>query len=538
MSFLSSSRCVLILGDEGLQIYNVKKRSARRIAFLPWDTHEFEVTARDIIVKKCKRAPIVVLNDMVEQHYRKERIPKVSIIDRANVIKRRLNIAFPSYRVCAALKLKDKKSPATGDKKGHPYLFAAIPASDSFKKVLEAINLSMAPIVGFYLLPIEASAMVKAISTKLAKGKSFKPMWTIFMGQHHNGGLRQIVTRNGELALTRLTPIVDTDVEPDLWAKEVSSELDATMSYLARFGYKPTDGLDIVISSNQSSKPSLEQIIQVDGDLHIMNATEISKLLGTGVGPQEDLRYADPIHAAYLGNKRSFQLPLEAPSITQLTQPRKIASILMLGLLAGCAYFGFTAFQNWQKSVELRDDLVIAQQQKQSIQAEYDIELEKQKAIGFDMRFVNNSIEIHTDLETKKIKPLPLIMGVGKALGVDIHLDDLKITLDEEDVKSSEGNFGYNEYGDSADGAKKAYFLKALLTISFPSSINPDIGVRRVNAIRDKLQSTIAGYEVRIVKQVADLSYTGNFTGGSGRSSPSQRPEKYEAEIEIRGALK
>jgi ABC-type molybdate transport system substrate-binding protein len=520
------------MGDEGLQIYNVKKRSANRVAFLPWDTHEFETSVRDIIVKKCNRAPIVVLNDMVEQHYRKERIPKVSIIDRANVIKRRLAMAFPNYRVRAALKLKDKKSPAAGDQKGDPYLFAAIPASDSFKKTLEAINLSAAPIVGFYLLPVEASAMVKALSSKLAKGKGFRPIWSIFIGQHHNGGLRQIVTRNGELALTRLTPIVDTDVEPDLWAKEVSGELDATMSYLSRFGYKPTDGLDIIISANEASKPSLEQVIQVEADLHIMNATDIAELLGTGIGVQEDLRYADPIHTVYLGNKRRFQLPLEALSITQLTQPRKIFIVLMLCLLAGCAYFGFTAFQNWKKSVEIQDQLIVAQQKNRAIQAEYNVELDKQKALGFDFRSVSNSIEIYKELETKKLKPLPLIRDIGKALGVDVHLDKLKITLETENVKSAGQSFQYG-----ADKEEK-HFMNALLTISFPSSINPDISVRRVNSIRDKLEEIMPSYKVEIIKQVADLSYTGNFTGGSGTSSRSQKPEKYEAEIVVRGELK
>jgi hypothetical protein len=525
------------MGDEGLQIYNVKKRNAKRVAFLPWDMHEFEFSVRDIIVKKCKRAPVLVLNDMVEQHYRKERIPKVSIVDRGSVLKRRLNIAFPNYRVRAALKLNDKNAPSAGDKKGDPYLFAAIPASDSFKKTLEAIHLSMAPIKGFYLLPIEASVMAKTLSSKLAKSKGFKPVWSVFIGQHHNGGLRQIVTRNGELALTRLTPIVDTDVEPDLWAKEVSSELDATMSYLSRFGYKPTDGLDIIISANQSSKLSLEKIIQVDGDLHILNAAEIAKLLGVGVGPQEDLRYADPIHAVYLGNKKAFQLPLQSPAIEQLTQPRKIASVVMLALLVGSLYFGFTAFNNWKISTDLKDQLLVSQQQKRAIKTEYDIELEKQKALGFDLLYAKNAIEIHQSLELKKVKPLPLIRDIGKSLGVDIYLSSLKITLDEEAVKTTDESFQYNSYGEVEEG-KKAYFVNALLTISFPGSINPDVSVRRVNAIRDDLVKRLTNYDVRIIKQVADLSYTGNFTGGSGTSSSTGSPEKYEAEIQIRRELK
>lgn len=109
MSFLSSTRCVLILGDDGLQVFNVGRLSARFVDFVPWDTVEFENSVRDLIVHQCKRKPVVILNDMVEQHYRKERIPNVGVMDRANVLKRRLGIAFPNYKIRAALKLDEKK---------------------------------------------------------------------------------------------------------------------------------------------------------------------------------------------------------------------------------------------------------------------------------------------------------------------------------------------------------------------------------------------------------------------------------------------
>ncbi len=527
------------MGDEGLQIYNVNSRKAARVDFILWSDADFVEKVDNAIVKGCKRASIIVLNDMVEQHYRKERVPKVSIADQANVLKRRLNIAFPNYRVRAALKLKDKKAPTAGDKKGIPYLFAAVPASDSFNKVLEAIRTSMAPVIGFYLLPIESSAMLRALSRKLAKSKSFVPMWTIFVGQHHNGGLRQIVTRNGELALTRLTPIVDTDVEPEMWAKELSGELDATMSYLSRFGYQPTDGLDVVISTNETSKEHLEKIIQVDADIHLLTAQEISKVLGAKIGPQEDYRYADPIHAACLGKQKKFKLPLQSVSITQLTQPRKIASLLTMVLLAGIAYFGYTAFNNWTKSSDVKNQLVVAQQQVQSISEEYDIELDRQKTLGFDFRLVNNAIDIHNQLEKSKLKPLRIIEDIGKTLDVDIRLDRLsfeKVTPQRTSDKDFDER--YDENGNIIESTAPNDVMKATLVISFPSSIQTDISVKKVNQLREKLGARLMGYEVSIQKQVADLSYTGNFTGSAGVSAPSQTPESYEAIIEITGEIR
>ena len=535
MSFLSSSRCVLMMGDEGLQIFKVKSSKVERIDFVLWDADGFVRQTEKAIIA-CNRAPIVVLNDMVEQHYRKERIPKVSILDQANVLKRRLSVAFPNYRVRAALKLKDKKTPAAGDKKGQPYLFAAVPASDSFNKTLEAIRVSNAPIKGFYLLPIEASSMVQALSRKLAKSKSFAPIWTIFIGQHHNGGLRQIVTRNGELALTRLTPIVDTDVEPEMWAKEIAGELDATMSYLSRFGYQPTDGLDIIISTNEASKTSLEQVINVDADIHLLTSGEIAKVLGVKIGKQEDYRYADPVHAAYLGKKNSFTLPLQSVAITQMTQPRKIATGVMLVLIAGIVYFGYTAFENWTNSSEMQNKLFVASQKTQSLIEEYNLELDKQKELGFDFRLVDNALSIYGTLEKGKLKPLPIIREIGKALGVDIKIEKLSINQKTNTENQFNNNFEYDLSGQQIIPPNS---VEVLLTISFPSSIDTDVSVARVIKLRDTLASSLLDYEVSIAKQIADLSYTGNVTGGAGASASNRGkvPEKYEAIIQIVGEV-
>jgi len=530
---MSPSRCILILGDEGLQIFNVGRLNVKFIDTLPWDTVDFEASVSSILVKKCKRRPVIILNDMVEQHYRKERIPNVSILDRANILKRRLGVAFPNYRVRAALKLKDSKSINDGGK-GNPYLFAAIPNSEPFGKTMEAVRQSMAPIVGFYLLPVEASAMVKALSTKLVKGRQ-KSTWTIFMGQHQGGGLRQIVTRQGELALTRLTPIVDTDVEPELWSKEVAGELTATMSYLARFGYKETDGLDIVIIANKVAKTSLEAFVNVECNLTVMTSQEAAGALGVRLGVQEDLRYADPLYAGYLGNKNKFLLPMQSPTIDRLTKPRRVASYIMIGLLVGCSYFGFNVFQDWRKYIELKDNLLVSVQQNSALKEEYQRELRKKKELGFDFTYVNNSIEIFRSLEASKIKPLPVMREIARALGPDLHLDNIVMKLDQVEVQVSPNDYGYDP---TAERVFKPY-LNTIMTISFPNTVDPNVGVEKVNGLKDNLQKNLPDYEVEILKQVADLSYTGNFVGEAGKTSDQKNvPDQYEAEIQIRGEVK
>ena len=157
LSFLTPSRTVLLVSDEALFVYSNSSKGVRLIDTVPWDADGFVDNVAQILSRDCKGKPVLVLNDMVEQHYRKERIPKVSIMDKQNVIKRKLMVAFQNYPVRAALPLKEDKKTKKKLKSGGLYIFAAIPATENFKKVLAATNKSLAPIAGFCLLPIESS---------------------------------------------------------------------------------------------------------------------------------------------------------------------------------------------------------------------------------------------------------------------------------------------------------------------------------------------------------------------------------------------
>jgi len=526
----SSSKTVLIMSDDGLQIYFAGKFGVKYLDSIPWETDQFAIAVSDIIVKKAKRQSIIILNDMVEQHYRKERVPNVSILDKANVIQRRLGVAFPSHKVRAALKLKHKTNE---DRKtgGSPYLFAAIPNSEAYRLTIQAIEMASVAVQGLYLLPVESSIVVKSLSAKLAKQDKQNTTWTVFAGQHHNGGLRQIVIRDGELALTRMTPIVDTDVEPQLWAKEVSGELTATMSYLARFGYKETDGLRVIVIANDAAKQHLE-VRNTNSEFNVITATKAAGLLGVRLGREQEGRYADPIHVAYLSKANKFQLPLKSRAIERLSAPRKVASYILLALTAGCLYFGFSAFQSFKESTSLSDRVVVAQQKRQALQEEYDRELEIKKEMGFDFALVSSSLAVFEEMQKQKMKPLPIMREIGRALGTDIHLDNLLIKLDEVE-KEADDSEAY-AYGQNVE-KEKDYYVDMVLSLSFPSSIDPDIGVERINNLRDRLETNLPPeYDVNITRQVADLSYTGNFVGGEDE----QEPEDYIAEIVVRGLVK
>ena len=81
--------------------------------------------------------------------------------------------------------------------------------------------------------------------------------------------------------------------------------------------------------------------------------------------------------------------------------------------------------------------------------------------------------------------------------------------------------------------------MQAILTLSFPPTIDPAVGVKQVNDLSGRLSATLPkGYQVKITKQVADLSYTENTAGevGSAKDKDAKK-ENFKAEITIEGPL-
>ena len=104
LSFLTPSRTVLLVSDEFLTIFSISSKGAKLVETVPWGAEDFEKMISRIIAKDCGKKPVLIVNDMVEQHYRKERVVKagVSFVDKSSMVQRKLNVAFPNYSIRAA----------------------------------------------------------------------------------------------------------------------------------------------------------------------------------------------------------------------------------------------------------------------------------------------------------------------------------------------------------------------------------------------------------------------------------------------------
>jgi hypothetical protein len=529
LSFLAPNRTVMLVTDEAAYIYSTGARGVKLVETVPWDAENFEQNVGGILKKDCGGKPVLILNDMVEQHYRKEKVLKsgVGVMDKAGMLKRKLNVAFPNYPVKAAYPLKEKL-PKGGDKKINAdiYIFAAVPDTKQFSLTIGASNQSLVPISAFCLLPVEASDMVKTLSAKLTKKGEPKCRWVLFMGQHRNGSLRQVVTKNGELALTRMTPIVDSDSDVEVWATEVHQEFKATMSYLTRFGFQAEDGLHVIIMANESAGELIEGKIEEPCKYTALTSTEAARVLNVPMGPQDDARYADSLHAAWTGRKTKFILPMRAAAVDNVSRPRQMAMAASAVLLLGVAFLGYQLLTQISAVSQLHSDIDAANKSLSQLNVSYQKEVQRKEELGFDVRLVQSSIAVHDNLEETNIKPLSLFQNIGRALGRDLRFDRVILQKPVQTIIT-----------DIVDAAQQqgSPLFEVTLQMTYPSTTNIDKGNQEVNDLRGRLESLLPNHKVEVTKLLKDYEYVEEVVVETGDLQKEDVNQDFIAELKIQG---
>lgn len=526
VSFLTPSRTILMISDDALFIYSIGSKGVKMVEAVPWSADNFDENVADIITKECGGKPVLIMNDMVEQHYRKEKVPKVSALDKQNVINRKLNAAFPSYPVRAALPLKEKIAKTEKTTAGSVYIFAAVPASEAFQKTMSAATKSLVPIVGFALLPIEASDMVKKLADKLVRKTDKKAQWTVFMGQHQGGGLRQIVIKDGELALTRMTPIVELSDNPAEWANEVHQEFQATMSYLTRFGFDSSDGLNVILVSDTGTGDIVSELIDVPCNFFSLTAEDLAKTLKINTGSLESSHLSDVLHVAWTGKKSKFILPMKAKQIDTVSKPRQIAALAIVLLSLGGCFQAYQLLDNYQLLSQNTEEVEDTRQQKAQLQLQLDKEIKRKQDMGFDIKLIQSALTVHGNLEDKQINAIPLFYSIGKALGNDLRIDRIQITRGQLRLTKRIGSKN-----------QKSPLFTASMQMTFPSTTNAEKGNAEVEDLRARLQGALPDHVVKVSKLLEDYEYSEEIVveSGSGTSAASQ--QDYIAELSIEGPV-
>lgn len=524
----TGTKTVLIMTDDFLSIYTNIRGRMKLVDSLEWQDETFSAKLHKSLKIDCKSRPIIILNDMVEQHYRKERVIKggVGVFDKSSMINRKLMAAFPNYGIRAALPLKEEK-----DKAGvGSYIFTALPSS---AKVKSLINVLMQPeftVEGLHLLPVEACDLVQTLSDKLQKRrKAKKAKWNIFMGQHRSGSLRQIVVKNGELALTRMTPIADMHEKPESWVLDAHQEFKATMSYLTRFGYEESDGLNVTVIADSECGQALETLVKEECFYSSMNVAQIASIMGIRIDNELSENYADILHVGWVAKKGKLTLPMQVAELDAVAKPRKVASFITLLLLCSAAFLGFKAFEGKntvaQKKYALKGSTIAAN----GLAAEYEEEVQKKVALGYDVKLIQGSLALHDRLEKEKPDILALLKEVGGALEGNMRLNTITLERPKNNLAEKIENIDLLNLG-----AENEIKYTSVLTIIYPTTTNIDQGNRQVKELGKRLKERLPDHTVKVTKLLNDYEYTDQIIvdGGQGGADASEQDFVVEITIE------
>ena len=545
MLSLPSKKGVVYLTDDALFVYTASGKSVILKEMYEWGVETLQGDLTKLLQKNY--SSVVVLNDTVDQHYRKERIPKVGVLDAANVVKRRLSMAFPEYPIRTYREIPQPKNIKDQDAAAMKhYLFCACPDNGNIRTVINAIRDSGVGFTGLCLLPMESEGLIQKLSEAMEKkktgflGKSkaktkgkkddksaAKTGWTLFVGQNASGGLRQVVIRNGMLALTRISPIVETDADLSLWCREVERELESTLGYLSRFGYNEGDPLNIIVIANPNASQIFEELGRLEVDVDVIDSKEAMKLVGLKPTKSELLHVSNSLHVGWVAKKVKLAAPMASGVIDSIIKPRlaatAAAAALALGLIGSMYYFSTSIIAY---NSNLRNYEVVSAQKNQ-IDTVYDKEIERKEALGINLKLMQSSYDISEELAQSQIDPLSVFQSIAKSMEGQLKLDSVTVEKGEPALDA----YGYpmpvsNEEGSAAPS-------RTVLKFSFPGSVDIEKGNAAVLDFKSRLEGEFPQAEVKVAKILKEVSYRGELETQIGMSRAELAPDQLGAEIII-----
>jgi hypothetical protein len=531
---------VLMVGGEGVVLFSPAARGMEREMAIAWDAPGFDTQLAAALGGKGAGRPVLVLFDGADQAYRKEEnVPKLSPFDRPRYVRRKLELAFPSYPIRAALEIKPqaKKKLITvrAETATSPsYLFAALPETENLDRVGAALFESGVPVAGFGLLPIESAGLVSELARKAFKGARKPARWSVLIGQHETGGLRQVVVRDGNLALARLTPPTEAGVSGAGWAEEAARSFKETMAYISRFGYTPADGLDIVVVCGDLEKTFFDGAAMDGANFTCLNPGEALKLMGVRSFGLAKSNFADVLHAAWASRQRALVLPVRVPSIHRVMAPRLAARMATGALAIAALGVAAMAAMEYQSYLSVSEELENKRNLVQMRQREFEQESRAFDALPVKPAQVKAVLTVRDHLAVNSVDPAPILNRLKDALGGDVILDKLSYEHAPGPLYRAAAAAGGAPVPVKGDPASRGT-VRISFAFKLPPAVPLEQKVARAEALEKDLQKAFPGWTAKIDRQFGGISRQGAFQGIVGGDKTAQEPPE-AAEFSLEGA--
>lgn len=520
-------RFVLVFGNRGATLAYVDGGKVQETWSIA-DLDELSLATLTNALDARRRAPLVVLVDLLEQSYRREAIPPVNMMDRPKVLNRRLGIAFPSFDIKAAVSLGEEVGPR-GDL---AYLFVALPPSPELETWISFLHGIDNPVSSLGLLPIESAGLAAALNKAVTAEDDAPAEWSLLISREWSGGIRQIVVRGDKLAITRLTPSPAGAAGPADIALSISQEMTSTLGYLTRLGYTASDRLNIVVLGSEAMREVYEEREAPGRTTTVLTPAEAANLLGLAEFADTVEGYGDVLHAAWAATKRRPTLQMSADVLGRRQVQMVAARKWVIGGLATSAtvlgvYCALLAADLW----ELRDGIVMGASKETRLRSQL-ADLQRQfDEIPDQPRRIIAALDHHDLLSRQSIEPVPVLAAISDSLDPSIRLNTLR--WEAEDVRG-----GQKKRSSSQNQKVDAPGFVVDLAVDLGAFTDAEQAIAATNNLADRLAAHFTEQVVEIVRPPIDILPTQTLVGSDSENAPEKLEVGLTADFTIDGIAK
>lgn len=529
---IGSGHRVLLVGGEGVVLYAPTGRGMQRETAISWDVPHFEQVLADALLEQNRSKSVLVLFDGADQTYKRETIAqKMSFIDRARFVKRKLELTYPSYPIRAAQEIKPAKGVKAGQVKPS-YLFVALPEIEQLDRIGNALYESAVPVSGFGLLPLESSGLVTELAERSFGKADARARWSVLIGQHETGGLRQVVVKDGNLALTRLTPTSDAGTSGPGWVEEVVREFRATLTYISRFGYSPDDTLDVMIICGDIEKQFFDPRLMPTPRFKCISPADAVRAIGAKSFADSKSNFSDVLHASWVARKSRLSLPMVVPSIQRIKGPRQNVRLVTAALALSALALSWASLQGFWDYRQMETEIAEKQNQRAMLQREYTEESKVFEGLPVKPQVVKAAMTAKASLEKNAINLRPILHKLKDVLGSEIHLEELSVEHTPPGPAGSPKPAGFGAPQAAEDRGK----VKVVFKFTLPDTMPLEQKVTRAELLADTLRQVFTNYTVSIVSQFGKVQRGGKFAGDAGTAQAPVEGVVDVAEFHMEGA--
>jgi hypothetical protein len=499
------NRFVLTIGDEGATLVQFRGRHAIDAVFVGPEAEDGLDTLRGYLAAD-KDASVLVSADVLEQMYREETLPKAGRFDRASMVRRRLDLAFPHDRLRAALPLSREKGA------GETMLFTALPVSSALENWIAFLEGLANPVIGFSLLPLEAVG----IASRLAPPEQGdgRRVWRALVSQQATSGFRQVFDSGNNLVVTRLTQRPPGDLTAEATALLIERELRSSISYIKRLGYTEFDCLDLVVLADSEVCGTVSERNLPVASVTALTPRQAAERLGfEPVGP-EDSPYADVLHAQVLAARRKPRAFLPTEAMSQRLKNRaafKVGFVAAAALtLAALLSIGAIAFDFF----DVASSIELMRQQLATEQQSLDASRKRLQSFPIPIGDLLQVERTESALVKDEINPTSLLRSLAAVVDQTVTVQKVSFVTPAQPATAAPTP--------PRGGARPppAALYEIHLTVRFYGDAQPDAVVQQARDLKDRLVKLLPGHEVTVVR-LPTSQWRSQVLEGSAGAAPA-----------------